>query len=125
MGLLLHESIRTHVLKIVEHRDPKNPATVGHLGPESPSDYGWLTRGAQQHRIPVKFEIFLLAFGKPAHIEACLCFDGHALERRSMGKAGDDQVPRVFKSDEASVKKVINVGRRQQPILPMQTLLIR
>src|SRR5512134_3227168 len=79
----------------------------------------------KQDSVPMKIEELLLAAGEPSHIDNPCRVNAHALERGTMSNRGDYELAIVLKADEAPIEEMINAGGQEQPILAVQSLLVR
>lgn len=61
----------------------------------------------------MKVQEFALTVRKRADVDNVLRLDAHSTQRRPVRDRRNDQIARVLKSDEASIKQMINAGRQQ------------
>jgi hypothetical protein len=92
---------------------------IGHIGTIQ------LSHGPQQHRVPVKVEKPPLTLGESADVDDALRLDTHALKRRHVCNRRHDEVAGILEADEAPVEQVVDAGRQQQSVLPIEPLIVR
>ena len=66
-----------------------------------------------------------LALGESADVNDLLRLDAHSLKGRPVSDRGHDEVAGILEADEAPVEQVVDAGRQQQSILPIEALVIR
>ena len=65
-----------------------------------------------------------LALAESADVDDALRLDTHALEGRLVCDRRHDEVAGILEADEAPVEQVIDAGRQQQSILPIEPFQI-
>jgi hypothetical protein len=74
-----------------------------------------LLRSPQQQTVSMKFQDAPLFPTEAAHIDDTLGFNTHSGQRRFMHHRRDDQPARIIKTDEATVKEVIDFRWSSNP----------
>jgi hypothetical protein len=78
----------------------------------------------QQNRPSVVFEELSLAVRERPNFDDPVGYHSHPIQGWDVSYRGDDQDSRIFKTDKAAIKEMVDCRSQQQPIFAVEPLFI-